>query len=88
VIITHHRSSTLLTLLQLRFTQLPKLVYLGGFALGYALCKLYSPADDRTAANGILCGCGVDLDEANAWIIRTSIMLSVTKVTNPGLQSR
>ena len=75
------------TLLNLVCLDVPKLVHLGCLTSDNALGEFDSAANSCAPADGVLCSLAGDLDEANARVLRATIVLAVTKVTEPGLES-
>jgi hypothetical protein len=64
----------------------PKLVHLSSLASDNALGELNGAANGCAPADGVLCGLAGDLDEANARILRATIVLSIAKVAEPRLE--
>jgi len=75
------------TLLNLVRLDVPKLVHLGCLASDHTLGELNGATDSRAPADGVLCGLAGDLDEANARVLRATVVLAVTEVAEPCLES-
>ena len=74
-------------MLNLVCLNVPKLLDLGGLASDNALGELHSAANGSAPADGVLCGLAGNLDEANARVLGTAIVLAVTEVAEPRLES-
>ena len=75
-----------LTLLNLARLNVPKLVDLSSLASDNALGKLHSAANGSAPADGVLRSLAGDLDEADARVLGTAVVLAVTEVAEPGLE--
>jgi hypothetical protein len=82
-------ASNLLTLplLNLRLVDVPQLVHAGRLACGNALRQLHEAANRGPLRDGVLNSLGLDPDDANAGVLGATIVLAVTEVANPCLQS-
>jgi hypothetical protein len=78
--------SARLTLLNLVCLDVPKLVHLGSLASDNTLGELNGAANGCAPADGVLCGLAGDLDQANARVLGTAIVLAVTEVAEPRLE--
>lgn len=65
---------------------MPELVDLGSLAGDNTLGELDSAADRSAPADGVLCGLAGDLDEADTWVLGTTVVLAITEVAEPGLE--
>lgn len=81
------KQKAILTLLQLLLTQIPQLVHLRATARRHALRKLHKPAHRRAAANSILRGNRLDLDQPNPRVLGATVVDAVTQIPDPGLQA-
>lgn len=77
-----------LTLLQLVRIQLPQLVHLGALSRYGTLGHLHSTTQHVLVVDCVCCRLCSNLDDANSWVVRSTIVLAVTEVTDPSLQSR
>lgn len=77
-----------LTLLNLLRLNVPKLVDLSSLASDNALGELYSAANSGAPADGVLRSLAGDLDEADARVLGTTVVLAITEVAEPGLEGR
>lgn len=77
-----------LTLLQLRLLQVPQLVHLRGVTSHDTLGKLERTTNSRTPGDRILRGLGANLDDTDARVFGSTIMLAVAEVAEPGLEGR
>ena len=73
-------------MLDLLRLDVPKLVDLSSLASDNALGKLHSAANGSAPADGVLRSLAGDLDEADARVLGTAVVLAVTEVTEPGLE--
>jgi hypothetical protein len=78
--------SSKLTLLNFLRLNVPKLVDLGSLASDNALGEFNGAADSSAPGGSVLCGLAGDLDEADAGVLGTAIVLAVTEVAEPGLE--
>lgn len=62
---------------------MPQLVHLRRLACHNALCDLNRASDRRLPADSVLRGLGRDLDDADAGILGSTIVLAVAEVTQP-----
>jgi hypothetical protein len=76
----------ILTLLNLLCLDVPKLVHLSSLAGDNALGELNCTTNGRAPGNSVLCGLAGDLDEADARVLRATVVLAVAEVTEPGLE--
>lgn len=74
-------------LLYLRRADLPQLVDLGGRAGDGALSNLGDPANGGAVVDGVRDGLGFDADDADAGIVLGAVVLAISKVAEPGLES-
>lgn len=74
------------TLLDLIRIQLPQLMYVRRIARHDALCDLNAARHGGAVGHGVRRGLGVDLDDADAWVVRAGVVLAVAEVADPGLQ--
>ena len=79
--------SARLTLLNLVCLDVPELVHLSSLASDNTLGELNGAANGCAPADGVLCGLAGNLDEANARVLGTAIVLAVTEVVEPRLES-
>ena len=75
-------------LANLTLTDLPQLAHGRRLPCHNTLHHLHSPADHSLARNLVCSSLGLDFDDANSWITLATVMCAVTKITEPGLQSR
>jgi hypothetical protein len=66
----------------------PQLVHLSSLASDNALGELNGTTDGCAPGDSVLCGLAGDLDEANARVLRATVVLAVTEVAEPGLERR
>ena len=77
-----------LTLLQLLLTNLPKLIDLRCRTSNRPLNNL-RPSPQRSArSNRVRCRQSLDLNDANPWVLWSSIMLAILQVAKPCFQGR
>jgi hypothetical protein len=74
--------------LDLLLAELPQLVDLWRLARNNSLCHLHAPANSVLPHNSIGSSLGGNSNNADTRIIRSSIVLSITQVTQPGFQGR
>ena len=67
---------------------MPKLVDLSSLASDNALGELHSAANGSAPADGVLRSLAGDLDEADARVLGTTVVLAITEVAEPGLEGR
>lgn len=67
---------------------MPQLVHLSSLASDNALGELNGTTDGCAPGDSVLCGLAGDLDEANARVLRATVVLAVTEVAEPGLERR
>jgi len=73
-------------LLQLALLEVAELVHLWRLASHCTLHHIDGAADLSLARNSVLDGLGVDLDQDDSWVLWATVVLSVTKVAQPGLE--
>lgn len=78
-----------LTLLELRLVEVSELVDLGGLTSGNTLGELDKVAESTSSrsGDGVLSSLGLDLDEDDSGVLRATVVLAVTEVTQPGLEA-
>jgi hypothetical protein len=74
--------------LDLLLAELPQFVDLWRLARNNSLCHLHAPANSVLPHNSIGSSLGGNSNNADTRIIRSAIVLSITKVAQPGFQSR
>lgn len=72
----------------LRLVNVPQLVDARSLASRNALGKLDKATYCGPPRHSILCCLSLDPNDANAGVLRASVVLAVTKITDPGLQRR
>lgn len=77
---------TVLTLLQLRLADVSELVHLRCLSGDHTLRDLQNLAKLCLPADCILGTLALDLDDCDSWVVWATIVLSVTKITDPSLQ--
>lgn len=75
-----------LPLRNLALVKVPELVDAGSLAGCNALGKLDKAANGCSPRDGVLCCLGLNPDDSNAGVLWATVMLAVTKVTDPRLQ--
>lgn len=82
------RGISLPTLLDFVLIQVSELVHGWCGASDNTLGEL-GEAANRCAlpADGVLCGGGVDLDEADSWVLWATVVRTITEISDPGLQT-
>ena len=75
-------------MLNLARLNVPKLVDLSSLASDNALGELHSAANGSAPADGVLRSLAGDLDEADARVLGTTVVLAITEVAEPGLEGR
>lgn len=76
-----------LPLRNLRLIKVPQLVDAGRLAGCNALGKLDETTNGCSPRDSVLCSLSLDTDDANAGILWAPVVLAVTEVTDPSLQS-
>jgi hypothetical protein len=74
--------------LDLLLAELPQLVDRWRLARNNTLCHLHAPAKSILPHNSIGSSLSGDSNDANTRIIRSTVVLSITKVAQPGFQGR
>jgi len=74
-------------LLELLLVQVSQLVDLWSLTSDNTLGELGESTNGSPIADGVLSGFGSDLDDDNSWVVWTTVVLAVTEVTNPSLES-
>lgn len=79
--------SSLPPLVELLLVQVPQLVHTRCLASCHTLSELHKAADSSLLAHSILRSNGLDLDNTDSWVVWATIVLAVTEVTDPCLES-
>jgi len=77
----------ILTLLQLLLTQIPQLVHLWAAPRRHALCKLHKSSHSRAAADSVLRGNRLHLDQTDPRVLWATVVDAVAEIPDPGLQA-
>jgi hypothetical protein len=72
-------------LLEFSLADLAQIVHAGSLSSNNAFCDLDQTTNSSSLANGVLSGCGLNLDQHNSWVFWTTVVLSVTEVAEPCL---
>lgn len=75
-----------LTLHDLLLAQLPQLLHIRRLARNHALSNLKPARDSGAVRNRVRRRLGVDLDDADAGVLRPAVVLAVAQVADPGLE--